>query len=114
MSLSPQEVIEAIESEGRKLGKLVDELTAAANDNAQAEVAWKYAAAKRRLEYKAENPKATVQQIEDYALLACESEYRHHLAASATLTVLRDSLRASTSRLDALRTIITSIRAAGG
>jgi hypothetical protein len=114
MVLSIHEVTEAIESEGRKLGKLVNEINDAAHKDAVAEIAYKSATAKARIQFRLDHEKATVGATDDHAQVAAESEHLAHLVARNQLMVLRDSLRATTARLDALRSIITTVRAAGG
>ena len=112
--LSPDQVVEAIESEGRRIGKLVEEITEAGKRDAEAEANYKSALAQTRLKRRAEDMKLTVGAVEDYALVETEAEYRAHLLARNNLMVLRESMRAATSRLDALRSIIATVRAAGG
>ena len=116
--LSYNQVAEAIESEGRKIGKLAEEIATLAGDAAEAESDYKIAIAKARMKqrdlFAVSNTKFTVGDVEDRATLNTSDALRTHLIAAGDLTAARDAMRASQSRMDGLRTLAAGYRNAGG
>lgn len=107
----PQEQIEELDA---RLEELVEEITKAAVDAAVCEATFKAEFAKERLKARAGGIKLTVDVAEDIATVATEDERRAYLLAANNLTVLREALRATTSRMDGARTMAASFRGAGG
>lgn len=114
--LSIGQVTEALEETSRQLEELVDQITAAGDQQAHAEATFKAEFAKARLVARAEalGSKITVDEVEDRATGVTQSQRLAYLLATNQLTVLREALRAKQAQLDALRTLSSSFRAAGG
>ena len=116
--LSYNQVAEAIEIEGRRIGQLAEEIAECANNAAEAEADHKIEVAKARVKYVndrgAEGIKPTVSATEDYATLICAESLRNYLVAREALTAIREALRAAQARLDGLRTLAAGYRQAGG
>jgi len=116
--LSYEAVAEAIEAEGRKLGKLAEQCLELAMAAAEAEATYKVAFATSRMTYRdyaaANGIRTTVDAVEDHATLECADSRRAYLLAQGELTAMRDALRAAQARLDGLRTLATGYRQAGG
>lgn len=116
--LSYNQVAEAIESEGRKIGKLAEEIATLAGDAAEAESDYKIKVASARIRLRDDAAsvglKVTVGEIEDQATVACSDSLRKYLLAAGCLTAARDAMRASQGRLDGLRTLAAGYRNAGG
>lgn len=116
--LSYNQVAEAIESEGRRIGKLAEEISTLAANAAESEADYKIEVAKARMRLRddaaAVGHKLTVSEVEDSATLQASESLRKYLLASGCLTAARDALRASQGRLDGLRTLAAGYRQAGG
>lgn len=103
-----------IESELKRIDELVNQIAKAGDEAAETESAYKAAFAKKRLEIRAYYDKPTVGQCDDEAMEATADLHLAYLLGSNRLTVARESLRAAQARLDGLRTLAASFRAAGG
>ena len=116
--LSYNQVSEAIESEGRKIGKLAEDIGTLAANAAETEADYKIEIAKARMRLRddaaATGTKVTVSEVDDAATLQASESLRAHLLASGCLTAAREALRASQGRLDGLRTLAAGYRSAGG
>lgn len=116
--LSYNEVAQAIEDEGRKIGKLAEECADVAQNAAVSEADYKTEFAKARMRYRddaaARSVKVTVDQVEDAATLEASLSLRTYLVARESLTAIRAALKASEARLDGLRTLASGYRQAGG
>ena len=116
--LSYNQVAEAIEFEGRRIGKLAENIGELASAAATTEADYKVEVAKARMRLRddaaARGAKVTVSEVEDAATLEASESLRSHLLASGCLTAARDALRASQGRLDGLRTLAAGYRSAGG
>jgi len=115
--LSMNQIAEAIESEGRTIGKLADDIVDIARTAAETEADYKVEFAKARLIKRdacaAVGKKVTMDEVEDHATLEAAGSRRAYLLAQGSLTAARDALRASQARLDALRTLAATYRGAG-
>jgi len=96
----------------KRIDELVDEIAIAGDRAAECEVAYKTEFAKARITYRAASDKATVGAVEDYATDACADLLLAYKIADNALMTCKESLRAAQSRLDGLRSLLTSIRAA--
>ena len=96
----------------RRIDDLVDQIAEAGDLAAETEVAYKTEFAKARLTYRALHDKATVGAVEDYATDTCADLLLAYKIADNRLTTSRESLRAAQSRLDGLRSLLSSIKAA--
>jgi hypothetical protein len=116
--LSYEQIAEAIEAEGRRIGKLAEECADVAQNAAEAEADYKMEFAKARMQIRddaaAVGNKVTVSEVDDMALLESSESHRTYLVASSALTAIREALRASQARLDGLRTLAAGYRHAGG
>lgn len=101
---------EGIERALGELETLAESIAGQALDAARAEAAYKIAASKSRLAFRAKYEKRTVGEIEDNAMLECEELYMAHLIANAMLDASRQALRATQARLDGLRTLAAGVR----
>ena len=116
--LSVNQIAEAIEAEGRRIGKLAEECSEVAQNAAEAEADYKVAFAQASMSYRddaaARSVKVTVDQVEDHATLQCAESLRAYLVCREAMTAIRSAQRASESRLDGLRSLLTLYRSAGG
>jgi hypothetical protein len=96
----------------KRIDELVAEIAEAGDNAAHAEVAYKTEFAKQRLAYRALHDKSTVGQVDDHATDATSDLHLAHLIAASRLQTTREALRASQSRLDGLRSLLSSIKAA--
>ena len=116
--LNYEQVIEAMENEGRRIGQLAEECADVAQNAGECEADYKFEFAKTRIVIRDDSAKSgskiTVGEVDDLALVRCYNSYRSYLLAQGSLTAIRDALRASQARLDALRTIASGYRQAGG
>jgi len=111
--LSPLQIHQEIEKEVDRLEDLVAEIRLAGVNAGESESNFKSAFAKHRLTARAEaTGKITADHVEDIATVATQDLRLKALVATNQLTVLREALRASEARLDALRTLATSHRLA--
>ena len=116
--LSYNHVAQAIEDEGRRIGRLAEEIAVIATKAAEEEANHRIDYAKIRMTYRDQaakmNMKVTVDMVDDWAIIETSDTYRSSLIATAALTAARDAMRASQARLDGLRTLATGYRLAGG
>jgi len=97
----------------KRIDELVDQIAQAGDLAAESEVAYKTEFAKARLTYRATaKDKVTVGEVEDYATEACADLLLAYKIADNRLTTCREALRAAQSRLDGLRSLLSSIKAA--
>jgi hypothetical protein len=110
------QIEQGIEREIREIGKLIDELTAAGDIQAQAEVDYKQAWAKSSLEVRAFNTveKLTVSEVEARVELETGELRLAHLIATNRLSTLKEAVRAAQTRLNAMQTLNSNFRQAGG
>lgn len=108
------QIEQAIQSEARKIEELVDEVRNAGIDAAKAETSFKVGFAQHRLVARAGEGRVTEAMADDLAVEATEKERLNHNLAQSRLTTAREAMRAAQSRLDALRTLAATFRAAGG
>jgi hypothetical protein len=106
----------AIEKETDHLENLVTRYRDAAQNAATAESDFKLSKAQAllRARVEANGSRVSVDVYEATALLACEPQYRVYLTTGAILDAIQKEFRATEARLDALRTLAASHRAAGG
>ena len=110
-----REIHEGLQANLEALDSLVEEARSAGRESAKTENAYKVAYAKTRLSIRATSTeKLTVDQVEAEATVATQDEHLAFLLAQSNLTVLRESLRAVQSKIDAYRTLAASFRSAGG
>ena len=116
--LSYNQVAEAIETEGRKIGQLAEEIADLAVNAANMEADYKIEFARARMTYRddaaAKGAQVTVDSVDDHAVLESSESLRASLLARECLTAGREALRASQGRLDGLRTLAAGYRQAGG
>jgi len=116
--LSANQIAEAIEQEGRRIGKLAEECAEVAQNAAEAEADYKVAFAQARMKFRdeaaARGAKATIDQVEDHATLICSEALRTYLVAREALTAIRGAQRAASDRLSGLRSLLAMHRDAGG
>jgi len=113
--LTVDEIHKGIYTELKALDALVEEVREAAGNAAITEAEYKKEFAKARLTIRAANQsKITVGQIDDEAELMTSDERLAYVIASNRLTVVREALRASQAKLDGWRSLLSSVKAAGG
>ena len=116
--LSMNQIAEAIEAEGRRIGKLAEECAEIAQNAAEAEADHKVAFATSRIKFRdaaaKSSGKVTVDQVEDHATLECAESLRAYLVCRESMTAIRSAQKASEARLDGLRTLAATYRGAGG
>jgi hypothetical protein len=116
--MSLNQIAEAIESEGRRIGQLAEECADVAQNAAEAEADYKIEFAKARMRTRddaaAVGRKMSVDQVDDEATLEASESLRTFLVAREALTAIRAALRASETRMDGLRTLAAGYRGAGG
>ena len=109
------EIHKGIYSELKALDELVDEIRALASEAAQTETIYKREFARARLSIRAlAKDKPTVGQIDDEAEDLTSVQRMAYLSASHRLTACREALRASQAKLDGWRSLLSSVKAAGG
>lgn len=97
----------------KTIDDLVDEIAKAGDDAAHFEAEFKSVYAKARLQIRATSKdKLTVDEVADRAHGLCEAEFLAYKIAENRLTTCREALRANQSRLDGLRSLLSSLRAA--
>ena len=95
--------------------ELVDEMANCADLAAEADVAYKTALAQARLTVRAKaREKVTIDEVADRAQSLIEEMHLQYVLATNRMTVLREALRSSQSRLDGYRSLLVSFRQAGG
>lgn len=113
--LTVEQITKGIQTEMRKVAECVDELATAGDTAAQTDVAYEIAKARVSLRIVAESPeKLTVSEIGYRCLEETQDEYLAYLIARNRHDTVKSALRASQSRLDALRSLLASFRLAGG
>ena len=113
--LTVEQITKGIQTEMRKVAQAVDDLAIAGDEAANAEATYEIAKAKASLRISAESmEKLTVGELANRSLVETENEYLAHLITENKHETVKAALRASQSRLDALRTLMTSLRVAGG
>lgn len=116
--LNPAQIHAAIEQVSNDLESLVSELAKAGDAAAHAEADYKAEFAKQRLKVRDaaqhQSRRITVDEVTDWATERTRELQLEHLLSKNNYETLRSALRARQSRLDALRTLATSIRVAGG
>lgn len=108
--ISQVEIEKALLEEGRNLRHLVPSIAESAQSTAQSETAYKVAFAQARLIARAGEGKVTEAMAEDLATVQTADERLKYLTESAILSAKRDELRVCQARIDALRTLMASIR----
>lgn len=101
---------EALIDEGRRLRGLVERIRDAAMAEAQAETAYKVAFARERITARMGEGRITEASADDHATVFTEAERLAYLTAEATLLALREERNISSARIDALRTLMASLR----
>ena len=91
---------------------LVGDIAQAGDEAAQAEANYRTEFARQRLGFRALHEKTTVGQVDDHATEATADLHLAYLIAQNRLTTTREALRAAQSRLDGLRSLLSSIKAA--
>lgn len=118
MVLSYEKVAEAIEAEGRRIGRLAEECADVITTAAELEADFKVSFAQARMAFRdaaaRDGAKATVDIVEDYATVETIDARRAFLIGQGSVTAIREALRSSQSRLDGLRTLAAGYRQAGG
>jgi len=113
--LTIEQITKGIQNEMRKVSQYVDDLATAGDEAAEALARWEVASAKTSLMIQAATKeKLTVSEISHRVLIEHEAEYLAHVITKNRYANVKEALRASQSRLDALRTLMTSLRVAGG
>lgn len=109
------QIEQGIEKEIREIGKLIDQLATAGDDAATAEIAYKVAWSQATLEVRAltMTEKLTVSEVEARVEIETADLHLAHLIASNRLSTLKESLRASQTRLNAMQTLNANYRQAG-
>ena len=115
--MTPDELDLALTRVLARLDDLVQIVSDAAYAAATAEHAFKVAYAKERVTLRVKwddmNGKISIPAVDDLALTTCEKEHLAHLIAANGLTSAREALKATTARLDGLRTLSAAMRGAG-
>lgn len=116
--LSYNQICEEIETEGRRIGQLAEEIADCAANAAESEADYKLEVAKSRIKFRdvcaANGTKVTVGEIDDVATLESAESHRAFLLARESLTAVREALRAAQSRMEGLRSLAAGYRQAGG
>ena len=113
--LTMSEIHGRIEKELDRLEELVQEVKDAGYAAASTESEYKSEAAKCSLTVRATSTeKRTVGEIEAEVQIACESQHLAFLIAANNLVAVREAVKASIARVDALRSLLASYRGAGG
>lgn len=95
-----------------RIDELVAEMAEAGDNAANAEALYKTEFARQRLAYRVTHEKSTVGQVDDHATDLTSDLLLAHLIAASRLTTTREALRATQSRLDGMRSLLSSIKAA--
>lgn len=113
--LTIEQITKGIQTEMRAISQCLDDLATAGDEAAERDADWKIAKAKASLRIAASTlEKLTVSEIDHRSLIECDNEYRTYLIATTRHDTIKQALRAHQARLDALRTLMTSFRVAGG
>jgi hypothetical protein len=113
--LTIEQITKGIQTEMRKVSQYVDDLATAGDNAAVTDVEYEVAKAKASLRISDESiEKLTVSELAHRTLLETRDEYQAYLIAKYRHDNMKSALRAAQSRLDALRTLMTSLRVAGG
>ena len=106
--MKPEQIIEAIVNEAKII---IGELSRqAAETEAEYKVQSATARTLARKEAGEKGEKVTAAEIDDPATLDCAESLREMLLAQGDLSAVREALRASQARLDALRTLAAGNR----
>ncbi len=112
--LSMSDIHARIEKELDRLEELVQEVKDAGYAAASTESEYKSEAAKCSLTKRATaTQKMTVGEIDAEVQIACESQHLAYLIAANNLVAVREAVKASISRVDALRSLLASYRVNG-
>jgi len=116
--LSYQHIENALRDAINKMADLTQDFATTADDYAVAEATYKVEFAKARLSARAkgdhEGRKVTESNADDIATVATESERFHMERTKAQHDAARQALLSVRSRIDSLRSLMTSHREAGG
>ena len=108
--LTQTDIERALVEEGKSLRRLVNVIRDSAQAKAQAETTFKVAFAKQRLLARAGEGRVTEAFADDTAVVMTENERMAFLSADGVLMAQREELRICQSRIDALRTLMASVR----
>jgi len=108
--LNQTDIEKALVEEGRSLRRLVGAIRESAQAKAESETAFKVAFAKARLLARAGEGRVTEAFADDTAVVETEAERLKFLTADGVLMAQREELRICQSRIDALRTLMASVR----
>ena len=89
---------------------MVDSIAEAAKAVAQAETIFKVAFAKERMTARLQEGRVTEAMAEDIATVYTEAQRLDFRVKEANLTALREELKIATALVDALRTLMASLR----
>ena len=109
--LTPDKVARGIHTEIKRIRQLITDLAEAGDDLARAEVDYKSSYARARLGIRGlSEEKLTVGEVDDRATDQCADQHITYLLAQSRHTTVKESIRASQSRLDAMRSLLSSFR----
>ena len=104
IDITPEKAAQGIAFELKNIRCLVDNLTKAGDELAEAEANYKIKFAKQRLIIRAASTeKLTVGEVEDWAIENCAEELQAFLIAENRHVSTKEALRASEHRLDGMR-----------
>lgn len=113
--LTLSQIHTGIAKEIERLEQLTEDIAHAGDLAAETEATYKAEFAKARLAIRATSKeRLTVDEVGDRALDLVEELHLHYLVAQNRLTTCREALRASQARLDGFRSLLVSVRQAGG
>ena len=113
--LTLAQIHRGIAQEIQRQEELVDEIANCADLAAEADVNYKTALAQARLRVRAESiERITIDEVADRAQSLIEEMHLQYVLATNKMTVLREAIRSSQSRLDGYRSLLVSFRGAGG
>jgi hypothetical protein len=113
--LTVLQIHNGIAKEIATLEQLTEDIAQAGDLAAETEATYKAEYSKARLAIRATSKeKLTVDEVGDRALDLVEELHLHYLVATNKMTTLREALRASQARLDGYRSLLVSVRSAGG
>ena len=114
--VTPADVEQRLRDLGREYDEAHQKLDESEHGFANAKSTWDLKIAKTRLAVKARANesarKITVQEVEDEALVRCETEYIDFCAAEAMVRVARANTTRLRVQIDIARSVGTSVRAA--
>ena len=114
--LSYQAIEDQVRACLQRMETLTDQFATAVDEQAEAEVAYKVAVAKARLDFRHERigQKVTDQMTDDNATLVTEDQRRRHLIANAQFESTKNACFVARDRLGALRSLMKAYTEAGG